>query len=70
MLDSKILFEMLDTGKVKMALKISVESIEGERYAQAIVAGRHNHAADRPIHYGGSDLGPGPYSYLLAALGS
>ena len=53
-----------------MALKISVESIEGERYAQAIVAGRHNQAADRPIHYGGSDLGPGPYSYLLAALGS
>lgn len=42
----------------------------GERYAQEIEAGRHKLTADRTPNYGGADLGPGPYSYLLAALGA
>jgi putative redox protein len=53
-----------------MALNITIHSKEGERYAQIIEAGRHIMAADRPKKYGGNDRGPGPYSYLLAALGA
>ena len=40
------------------------------RFAQEIVSGRHVLAADEPIAVGGSDAGPGPYEYLLAALGA
>ncbi len=53
-----------------MALNISVHSMAGERYAHVIEAGRHSMIADRPGLRGGSDRGPGPYSYLLAALGA
>ncbi len=53
-----------------MALSISVHSMAGERYAQVIEAGRHTLIADRPTSRGGADKGPGPYSYLLSALGA
>ncbi len=53
-----------------MALNITVHSMKGERYAQLIEAGRHTLIADRPEAFGGADMGPGPYSYLLAALGT
>lgn len=53
-----------------MALNITIHSIAGERYAQVIEAGRHTMVADRPRKHGGADRGPGPYSYLLAALGA
>ncbi len=54
----------------KMALNITVQSLKGEHYAQTIEAGRHTLIADRPETFGGADLGPGPYSYLLASLGT
>mgnify|MGYP000023553484 CR=1 FL=1 len=47
-----------------------IHSKEGERYTQIIEVGRHILAADRSEKYGGTDRGPGPYSYLLAALGA
>ncbi|MCG8688473.1 MAG: hypothetical protein MI892_26625 [Desulfobacterales bacterium] len=53
-----------------MTLSITVQSKEGTRFAQEIVAGRHIMTADRAESFGGTDSGPGPYSYLLAALGS
>ena len=53
-----------------MALNITIHSKEGERYAHVIEAGHHVLVADRPKKHGGSDRGPGPYSYLLAALGA
>ena len=53
-----------------MALNVTIHSMPGERYAQTIEAGRHTLAADRPGKFGGTDRGPGPYSFLLAALGS
>lgn len=53
-----------------MALNITILSNVGERYAQIIEAGQYVLAADRPKKYGGADRGPGPYSYLLAALGA
>ncbi|BBO71438.1 hypothetical protein DSCA_53680 [Desulfosarcina alkanivorans] len=53
-----------------MALNVTIHSMAGERYAQVIETGRHTLAADRSKKFGGSDRGPGPYSFLLAALGS
>lgn len=35
-----------------------------------IIAGEHRLIADEPKEKGGDDLGPDPYEYLLAALGS
>ncbi len=41
------------------------------KFANAIsVGGRHALLADEPVEVGGNDTGPGPYDYLLAALGS
>ena len=40
------------------------------RYAQTIFAGPHLLRGDEPVDVGGSDTGPNPYDFLLAALGS
>lgn len=37
---------------------------------QRITAGKHTLIADEPIEAGGSDAGPDPYAFLLAALGA
>jgi uncharacterized OsmC-like protein len=39
-------------------------------FAQEILAGPHRMAADEPVTSGGTDTGPSPYDFLLAALGS
>jgi putative redox protein len=38
-------------------------------FLQEIVAGKHHLRADEPVSYGGKDAAPGPYDYLLIALG-
>ena len=53
-----------------MASDVVVRSVLGERFAQEVEIGRHRFLADEPESYGGSARGPGPYEYLLAALGT
>ncbi len=53
-----------------MAAEITVRSVAGERFTQEVEAGSHRLLADEPASHGGSDRGPGPYEYLLAALGT
>jgi uncharacterized OsmC-like protein len=38
-------------------------------FLQEVVSGNHHLRADEPISVGGSDAAPGPYDYLLIALG-
>ena len=39
-------------------------------FAQDIVIRGHHLKADEPIAFGGTETGPGPYDFLLAALGA
>ena len=39
-------------------------------FAQDVVAGLHRMPADEPVSAGGTDTGPSPYDFLLAALGA
>jgi putative redox protein len=39
-------------------------------FVQRIDIGRHHLQADEPLAYGGTDIGPSPYDFLLAALGT
>ncbi|SRR5579885_2131190 len=39
-------------------------------YAQEVIVGGHRLQGDEPIEAGGTDTGPSPYDFLLAALGS
>ncbi len=38
-------------------------------FLQEVVTGKHHLRADEPEAYGGKDAAPGPYEYLLTALG-
>lgn len=46
-----------------------VHTAEG-KFTQSITIGKHALVGDEPDDVGGSDLGPSPHEYLLAALGT
>jgi len=52
-----------------MAAEIFIENTTN-RYEQKITSGNHTLYADQPIKDKGNDKGPGPFDYLLSALGS
>jgi putative redox protein len=49
---------------------VEVSETRGGKFTQRVRAGRHTLFADEPASVGGDDTGPGPYDYLLAALGA
>jgi putative redox protein len=53
-----------------MTTSVTVEEAGPGQFAGIIKAGRHVLSADEPFSAGGTDTGPGPYEYLVAALGA
>jgi putative redox protein len=53
-----------------MASNVVVHSVSGEGFTQVVETGKHQLFADESESFGGYDRGPGPYEYLLAALGT
>lgn len=51
-------------------MSVSVTVTSGEGLAVTIQAGPHRLVADEPAESGGTDTGPDPYAFLLAALGA
>ena len=53
-----------------MGAKVLVRSVDGAKFTQEVESGKHRLLADEPESVGGNDRGPGPYEWLLAALGT
>jgi putative redox protein len=49
---------------------VEIEETLTGRYMQTARTGRHALTVDEPAAAGGNDAGPGPYEYLLIALGA
>ena len=49
---------------------VLVRETGGGKLQQEILTGPHRFLADEPVKAGGLDSGPGPYDFLLAALGA
>ena len=49
---------------------VLVAETRNGKFQQSVIAGPHRYLADEPVSAGGDGSGPGPYDYLLAALGA
>lgn len=58
------------TNSNNSATQIIVQETREGKFTQEIIVGNHKLTADEPKTYGGNDLGPSPYDFLLTALGS
>jgi putative redox protein len=50
--------------------QVVVRETRNSKFQQTIAAGPHRLLADEPVAAGGENTGPGPYDFLLAALGT
>ena len=53
-----------------MAAPVTVSERPGGKYTLDVRNGRHHLYADEPLDFGSADLGPSPFEYLCAGLGS
>ena len=53
-----------------MTQPVTVTERPGGKYTLDVENGRHKLYADEPLSYGSADLGPSPFEYLCASLGS
>ena len=53
-----------------MGATVTVRSVAGAKFTQQVETGRHELFGDEPESHGGADRGPGPYEWLLGALGT
>ena len=53
-----------------MAAPVTVSERPGGKYTLDVDNGRHKLYADEPLTFGSADLGPSPFEYLCASLGS
>jgi uncharacterized OsmC-like protein/pimeloyl-ACP methyl ester carboxylesterase len=62
----------VETAADRPTLEAGFVQVEGgaEGYANRVYTARHQLAADEPTSVGGTDTGPNPYEFLLAALGT
>jgi len=49
---------------------ITIVRLEGRGFQTDVLAGGHRLIADEPIEAGGTNLGPAPYDFLIASLGT
>ncbi len=61
-------FLEMDRSEPVEGVRVSARTADG--FITRVRAGRHELLADEPESQGGSDLGPDPYRYLAAALGT
>ncbi len=50
--------------------QVTVKTVDTKGFANVVTTGSHSLAADEPTSVGGTDTGPNPYEFLLAALGT
>lgn len=53
-----------------MADPVKVTERPGGKYTLDVTNGRHHVYADEPLSFGSADIGPSPFEYLCASLGS
>ena len=53
-----------------MADPVTVTKRPGGKYSLDVKNGRHHLFADEPLSFGSADIGPSPFEYLCASLGS